>query len=138
MSVIKEMLASYYPKQMPMIDEELENMLKEHNATVVNKTKENTDQGPQPAQRQPLALEAKALSELFYTLEQELNNSKKLFTENILNAAKNGKRGIKITMLTKTQKIYAERLANEEKLLQWLKDEGFKIDKIQNAWEVTW
>lgn len=143
------MLANYYPKQMPMVDEELEEILKGQ-STIDNKgfekigkaTAEGVLAGSvQPAQRQPLALEARALSDLHYTLEQELATSKRLFTENILDAAKNGRRGIKITMLIKDEKINEMRLNNEKKILQWLKDEGFAVNidaHIKNVWEVTW
>lgn len=139
---IGEMLASYYPKQMPVLNEELESMFKEHNNKETEKIGKAADGliagGNHPAQRQPLALEARALSDLHYTLEQELVNSKRLFTENILDAAKNGRRGVKITMLVKDEKINEMRLNNEKKLLQWFKDEGFKVNMIKNVWEVTW
>ncbi len=135
------MLASYYPKQMPVLDEELESILKEHNATVVNKAKEATDQGPQPAQRQPLALEAKALSDQFYAYEEEFVRNKKYFTDSILEAARNGKRGVKVTITEKTAKASFMQVANENKLRQWLKDERFSIGinmLERNVWEVTW
>jgi hypothetical protein len=125
------MLANYYPKMPPMSQEEAEKIINKENKCIAGSLPPNLNDNR-------LALKARAMTDLYQQAESALVNTKEVFTKNILEAAKNGRRGVRLTIFDK-EDATGILTDNKNKLHQWFVDEGFNVSKVENTlWEVTW